>query len=316
MITKPMDVLTNYEIRKTKKQKSAFITAVTAYAASQRYSTKIEKGRFGCRNIVIGDPVKADYVITAHYDTCAWLPLPNFITPMCLPVYILYQLLIMAVMVVLLAAPGWIASFFTDNELISNLIGFLGYTLVLLAFIAGPANRHNANDNTSGVVTLLQIMESLPDVLRDRVCFVLFDLEESGLIGSSVYRKKYRTATERQTIINMDCVGDGDEIMLIPNKKLRRQEDFMSRLDMLSGTWGSKRLRVHKKGLAIYPSDQMNFPNSMAVAAFHRKRFVGLYMGRIHTHRDTILDRTNVNILRAALISLVANPNNNNTSKG
>lgn len=308
MITKPMDVLTNYEVRKSKKQKAAFITAVTAYATSQRYSTKVEKGSFGCRNIVIGDPESADYLITAHYDTCAWLPLPNLVTPFHLPAFMLYQLVLLAAMMVLMTLPGMIAALFSQNDFLSALIGFVGYWAVLLLLVAGPANRHTANDNTSGVVTLLEIMASLPKNCRNKVCFVLFDLEEAGLLGSASYRKAHKAATNQQIVLNMDCVGDGDEIVLIPNKKLRKQETAMTKLRRISGSWGRKSLTIHEIGMGIYPSDQANFPNGVAVAAFRRSKLFGLYYGRIHTHRDTILELTNVNVLRAALISLIANP--------
>ena len=92
MITKSIDVLERYEIRKTKKQKAAFISAVTAYAERQRYTVRVEEGKMGCRNIVIGDPKRADYLLTAHYDTPASIGLPNFITPCNPVVFLLWQL--------------------------------------------------------------------------------------------------------------------------------------------------------------------------------------------------------------------------------
>ncbi len=308
MITRPMDVLEHYEVRKTKKQKTAFLTAAMAYAASRRYTAKIEGGSFGCRNLVIGDAEKADYVLTAHYDTCPWLPLPNFVTPFSIPLYVLYQLFLTLALLALAFLPGIVARALAPQSLWSDLVAFIGYWLVLLLVIAGPANRHTANDNTSGVVTLLEIMDSLPENCRHKVCFVLFDLEEAGMLGSAAYRKAHRAATNRQILVNMDCVGDGDEIVLIPNKALRKDENFLRRLQTIAGTWGRKSIRVHRKGAVVYPSDQMLFPKGVAVAAFRRKRFIGPYYGRIHTHRDQILDHTNVNVLRAALISLIADP--------
>ena len=73
-------VFQNYEIRKTKKQKSAFIDYVKTVADENGYSCEIQKGALGVRNIVIGSPEKAKVIYTAHYDTCAALPFPNFIT--------------------------------------------------------------------------------------------------------------------------------------------------------------------------------------------------------------------------------------------
>lgn len=88
------EIFDNYQIRKTKKQKTAFIEYVKKLAEEYGYSLKVEKGSFGVRNIVIGDPDTAKVLYTAHYDTCARLPFPNFITPKCFLIYLLYQLLI------------------------------------------------------------------------------------------------------------------------------------------------------------------------------------------------------------------------------
>lgn len=306
MINKPMDVLINYEVRKSKKQKSAFITAVSSYASSQRYSINVENGSFGCRNIVIGDPEKADYLITAHYDTCAWMPFPNLVTPFNLLAYCIYQLFILLVLFVVTMVAGILIGWCIGSDMIGYWIGYALYWILWLGLMFGPANRHTANDNTSGVVTLLEIMTSLPENMRNKVCFVLFDLEEAGLIGSAAYRKAHKSATSRQLVLNMDCIGDGDEIYLIPGRKLRKQEKIMDRLESLTGNWGKKSLAVHRKGFSIYPSDQLNFPNGVAIAAFKRNKIFGLYYDRIHTHLDTVLDRTNVNVLRAAIISLIA----------
>ena len=79
MIEIPMDVLKQFPIRKNKKQKQAFRDAVQSYAQSLRYSVAIEKGSFGAKNVVIGNPETAKYLITAHYDTPAALPFPNLI---------------------------------------------------------------------------------------------------------------------------------------------------------------------------------------------------------------------------------------------
>ena len=175
----------------------------------------------------------------------------------------------------------------------------------LIQLTCGFKIKHNANDNTSGVVTVLEILTSIPENLRDRVCFVLFDLEEAGLLGSAAYRKAH-PASARQTVINLDCVGEGDGLYLIPNKTQRADEALMEKLQIFSGTYGKKTLRVHEKGLFFYPSDQMVFPRGMAVAAFRQHKLFGPYMGKIHTRKDTELDMTNVNILRAAIISLIS----------
>ena len=54
----------------------------------------------------------------------------------------------------------------------------------------------------------------------------------------------------------------------------------------------------------MYPSDQANFPWGVGICAL-RKGKAGLYLSRIHTRRDTVLEETNVNILRAALTTFL-----------
>ena len=61
---------------------------------------------------------------------------------------------------------------------------------------------------------------------------------------------------------------------------------------------------VIEKGFAIYPSDQKHFPYGVGIAAFRRKKGIGLYVDRIHTWRDTILEEENVDYLRDALLKL------------
>ena len=81
MISKPMDVLQCFPIRKSKKQKQAFRDAVQSYLKTIGYDSAIEQGRLGAKNIVIGNPETAKFLITAHYDTPAAMPFPNLITP-------------------------------------------------------------------------------------------------------------------------------------------------------------------------------------------------------------------------------------------
>ena len=305
MLARPMDVLTAFPVRKTKMQKEAFRIAVQSYAEMLDYPCIMEKGSFGCRNIVIGDPEKAKFLVTAHYDTCARMLLPNFITPCNLWVYTGYQLLIIAGIVLISALTGGVLGIFAENREIGITIALAVYWILLFLMLLGPANPSNANDNTSGVITLLEILRTMPENQRHKVCFVLFDLEEAGLIGSSSYRKAHKNATDQQLILNMDCVGDGDYLRIFPTKKLLKDRKKLTSLYKACGYFGKKQLLVHEKGSYFYPSDQMNFPYGAGIAAFRNDKRFGLFYSRIHTPRDTVLEETNIQILRAALTSFI-----------
>lgn len=304
MIQQPMDVLSQHPIRKSKKQKQAFREDVNAYVTTLGYEYRAEKGSFGAQNLVIGDPEKAKVLITAHYDTCAALPFPNLITPCNFLPFLGYQLLLVFVLLAVPVLLGIGVGFLTGSVDIGYWSGYLFFWVQLIMMFVGPANKTNANDNTSGVVTLLEIARTLPENLRGKTCFVLFDLEEAGLLGSSSYRKAHKKETDCQTVLNLDCVGDGDHIRFFPTKKLKKDKKRLSALYKACGYFGKKDILVREKGFSIYPSDQAAFPYGVGICALRDSK-AGLYLGRIHTRRDTILEQTNVNLLRAALTTYI-----------
>ena len=306
MIQNPMDVLKLFPIRKSKQQKEAFADAVIEYAQEQGYTACVEEKKKDVRNIVIGDLSSAKYMITAHYDTPASIGLPNFIVPNNPVLFVGIQLLLVAFLVAFAVGVGFLAYWICENDSISYLVGYFAYLILFLLMIKGPANRNNANDNTSGIVTLLEILSALANDLRDSVCFVLFDMEEGGLIGSSIFRKTHKSVTENLVVLNLDCVGDGDIIQLTPVKKARKNPELLDSLAKVCGRVGNKELRLREKGFYGGSSDHKNFPLGVAIMSFHYKKGIGLYCGRIHTWRDTVLDKTNVDVLRDALISLIA----------
>lgn len=304
MLTRPMDILTAFPVRKSKQQKQEFRDAVQSYLKQLGYSPTVEKGSLGCRNVVTGDPETAQYLITAHYDTCARLPIPNLITPCNFWAFIGYQLVMALLMLFVPAVPGTLAGLLVGSIDVGYYVWFLGVWALIALMLIGPANKHNANDNTSGVVTLLEIARSLPESQRGKVCFVLFDLEEAGLIGSAAYRKAHKKASDSQLVLNLDCVGDGDHIRFFPTKKLKKDRKQLTSLYKACGYFGKKNVLVQEKGFSVYPSDQANFPYGVGICAL-RKKGKTLYLSRIHTPKDTILEETNVNILRAALITFI-----------
>lgn len=304
MLARPMDVLTAFPVRKSKAQKQAFRDAVQSYLEKMDYTVTTQQGSFGCRNLIIGDPETAKYLVTAHYDTCAGMPIPNFITPCNLLPYIAYQALLLLGIAIMAFAVGTFALVLTGSDAVCSIVAAATVWLAIGLMLFGPANKHNANDNSSGVVTLLEIARTMPENQRHKVCFVLFDLEEAGLIGSASYRKAYKHASENQLVLNLDCVGDGDYLRMFPTKKLKKDRKKLTSLYKACGYFGKKSLLVHEKGFSIYPSDQSNFPYGVGICALKKKKKT-LYMDRIHTSKDTILEETNVNLLRAAITTFI-----------
>lgn len=301
----PMDVVKNYPVRKSKKQKQAFRSDVAQWLQNLGYPVCEEEGSFHSCNLVIGDPQRARYLVTAHYDTCARLPFPNLITPCNFWTFLLYQIFICLMLMLPALAVGGLVGYLLHSFDIGYFLFVVLLWAAIVLMLIGPANSSNVNDNTSGVVTLLEIARSIPELHRKNVCFVLFDLEEAGLIGSASYKKKHKREIPNQLVLNLDCVGEGDDIYFFPTAKLKKSKERLAPLQKLAGGYGKKSIAVRTKGFSIYPSDQSNFPYGVGICALKRG-WAGLYLSRIHTPRDTVLDETNVNILRAALTTLIS----------
>lgn len=299
-------IFEKHQIRKSRKQKTAFIDYVQSTAASLGYDCRIEKGYLGARNIVVGDPDTARVVYTAHYDTCAVMPFPNFITPKCIWLFLLYQIAVGILMVGIPSAlvAGLFFALAACGIAANILLLYYLWLILLLAacwlIMAGPANRHTANDNTSGVTTLLDTMAALPSELRGEVAFVFFDLEEMGLFGSAGFASKHKRVTKNTLLINFDCVSDGKNILFVLRKGAARYTEAIQAAFPSTETFT---VETVSKG-AIYPSDQANFARGVGVAALKKTKGGLLYMDRIHTNRDTVYMEENIAYLTEGAVRL------------
>lgn len=293
-------IFANHEIRKSRQQKTYFIDWVTEFVKAKGYVVKVEKGSYKSRNIVIGDPDSAKVIFTAHYDTCAVMPLPNFITPKGFLCYLLYQLVLTLAMI---AVPAVIAALVgLVNVVLVPLTAVVCIYVVLALMIFGPANKHTANDNTSGVTAVLDLMNALPEDKRKDVAFVLFDLEEAGLIGSSSFAKKHRDSIKDTLLINFDCVSDGENILFALNRKAKGYKEKLEQAYVGNDKYT---VDVSYKGV-FYPSDQMNVPMGVGVASLKKSKISGvLYMDKIHTKKDTVYCQDNIDFLVNGSLSLV-----------
>lgn len=293
------EILDNYQIRKTKKQKSRFIEFASNKIGDMGYGCYIEKGSLGARNIVVGDVKSAKVVFTAHYDTCPRLPVPNFITPKRFSIYLLYQLLITLGMFLIAGAVsfllGFCAGMLSPGEWETFAISYFGSLFILLflmyMLLFGPANKHTVNDNTSGVICLFEIMKRLPREEREKAAFIFFDLEEVGLVGSSSFAKMHRSEMKDKLLINFDCISDGDNFLFALKKGTVGYKEKIERA--YQPTRGEGNAEVLTKGV-FYPSDQMVFPLGVGVCALRSTKKGLLYMNRIHTGRDTIYREENI----------------------
>lgn len=295
-------ILENYQVRKSKKQKIAFAQLLQAHIPELWFQ---EGGRPKNRNLVVGDPNTAKVILGAHYDTCARLPFPNFITPKKPLIAIGYSLLIALPVILIIIALNVITALFTFDPLLNYCLTLLVYLAFMWLLLAGPANKHTANDNTSGVITLLEIYQQMDPEAKKEVCFVFFDNEEAGLLGSGYFRRKYKKAIKNTLMLNFDCVSDGNHFLLGISKKAN-QKYHVAIAQAFTPTDGKAVLLENLKKL-YYPSDQAGFPLGVSVAALNYKKPFGYYMDKIHTDKDRVFDESNIAYLAERTIRLIEN---------
>lgn len=297
-------IFDKYEVRKTRKQKAMFRDYAVETAQNMGYTATVEKG-LGAKNIIVGNPETAKVIYTAHYDTCPALPFPNFITPKNIGLYILYNIgLVLGIFIVVFGicfgvftGLRFALSNFDLNsktvDITCDIIDLVVWLAVFLLIYLGPANKHTANDNTSGVTALFDIMAALPEELRGKVAFIFFDCEEQGMFGSSAFASKHKEIKKTKTVINFDCVSDGENFIFAVRKKADK-----AIIPLLKQAYKSDKFAVEvlDKGV-IYPSDQLQFKNGVGVAALKKSKGGILYMNRIHTKKDTIYNEENIEFL-------------------
>lgn len=208
--------------RMSRSHKSNFRDFVVEYSKTLGYEAKVDDC-FLAKNVIVGDLKKAKIVLTAHYDTPPNLPF-NFVKK---------QAVGLGVGSLALAGLGLI---FTDLALKNGspqmiesamnvakgiaaiptlaMAGSTGLALYSMGLLGGE-NKNNYDDNTSGVLTLITLMnyyKSLPPEQRDEIAFVFFDNEEKGLFGSLCHRVKHLKKCKNQQFLNFDCVGVGKNV--------------------------------------------------------------------------------------------------------
>lgn len=285
-------ILESYQIRKTKKQKLQFIDLLRQHFPNLQIQ---EGGIIKCRNIIIGDIENAKVILSAHYDTCSVLPFPNFITPKKPLFTILYSILIIIPIFVVVLLLNKLLNQLSNDYWLHYFLSIAVYFGLLALLVIGPANKHTANDNTSGVITLCELLDALTEEERNKVAFVFFDHEETGLIGSYLFKKQHKNIMQNKLLINFDCVSDGDYILLAATKAAR--DTYAEQFEASFRSMDNKTILLDSLEKIYYPSDHAGFHVALAAAALKQKPVIGYYMDRIHTSKDTVFDETNITLL-------------------
>ena len=286
-------LLTVHPVRKTGAQKREFRQWLLRELKRAGWKAGEETyGKWnGSVNVVAGDPDRADIFLCAHYDTGSRMLIPDFVSPANVLAHICYHL---AAALALAAAAFLLAlavSFPLDQPgLMLPLFLVLAVAGLWLAAY-GPANQSNANGNSSGVLALMAAAREVRP--GKRVCLVFLDNNERSLLGASAFKKQHIDKASQCLFIDLDCVGDGEELLLIPSKYSRWDGALLEVLESSFPEGEEMRPHVLAKGLQYYPSDNRKFKFHVTVCACRYLSGLGYYIPHLRTKKDTVLREEN-----------------------
>jgi len=297
-------LMEKFPVRRTREQKADFRAWASAFCEERGWRVTVEepsKGRQ--KNMIIGDPEHAAVLFSAHYDTPANNVVPNLMIPCNMPLFVLWQALIVCVLIAFGLAVDFAAGALGASPRIRAFAFIGGYFALLLLMNLFP-NKHNANDNTSGVAAVLQMIDTMPAEDRAKCAFLLFDEEEHGCRGSKLYAKDHAELAWMRLLVNLDCVGDGDTFLFSAPDPARRCPGYSRLLKVLADRPGRKSEFVASKYCRIR-SDHRAFKCGIGAAAFTRGK-LGCITGRIHTGRDTVCSQENLDWISGGLCDFVS----------
>ena len=206
----------DYPVRRKAQEKENMRTYLMGQLRALGYDAKLNDcGK--AVNVIAGDPERASILYAAHYDTPLREPLPAILCPTRPVTYLLYQALTPVLALVLCFAVSLGVTFALSLPNLTLPL-FLVLLIGALAYLKyGPSEKNNVNANTSGVAALLRTAEQLTPRYRNDVCLLFLDGGSDNMRGAKGFRKRYPSAKEKP-VLCLDCVGSGDELLILPGK--------------------------------------------------------------------------------------------------
>lgn len=305
------DINTTFKTRKSLKEKSEFRFWAIKEAKKLGYDAMVDAiGKHN--NVVIGDLNTARVVFSAHYDTPAWSLFPNIMIPRNKFMFYLYQFLAPILLVIISLALARLPLNFLskhitlESKTIWMLTFLLIYYLFFILFYKLFKNPNNINDNTSGIASIYKLLSVINDEDKNKVAFVLFDNEEKGKLGSKALNKRNPNVFTKKLVINIDCVGYGNNIITVAKDEAAKLEEYKKLIDVFKNNEEFNVYHYPIKG-SESNSDYKSFPCGVGIMACKKARIIGFYTPRIHTPFDTIADSKNIDFIADNLNSFINN---------
>ena len=298
----------DYPVRRKAQEKENMRTYLMGQLRALGYDAKLNDcGK--AVNVIAGDPERASILYAAHYDTPLREPLPAILCPTRPVTYMLYQALTPVLALVLCFAVSLGVTFALSLPNLTLPL-FLVLLIGALAYLKyGPSEKNNVNANTSGVAALLRTAEQLTPRYRNDVCFLFLDGGSDNMRGAKGFRKRYPSAKEKPALC-LDCVGSGDELLILPGKASRWNDKLLDTILEQFSNSERKTCFLKTDGLVHYPSDNRAFMGGTVICACKKVKGFGRC---ILPRKATGIDEENLSLLCDGLCKLVMYYNPQNT---
>lgn len=294
-------IVSKYGTRFFPKQKKRFRKFIKEEMDKLGWNSEMIKG-----NIIVGDIEQVEYIFTAHYDTPGKIPgYARFSYKLFGNTSIVFSNLLIILIIILYSTFMVVLGKMFGLDDIIKLIANIPYIVLILGIFI--PNKNNYNDNSSGILTLMNIAHEISDhnINKNKVAFVFFNNEEWGLLGSTAmkkYWKKNKTPLKGKKIINFDCVGNGDTILITHGRNDKLAKEMQERFK-LSTIHDVERFKYN-----IIPlSDDFKFRKKGAIGiVFCNKSKLGkgYYIPDIHCSKDIKLNLENIELLTSEILNL------------
>lgn len=287
-------IMREYPLRRKAQEKENMRSYLMGQSRALGYEAQLINRR-GATNVVAGDVEKAQIVLCARYNTALREVLPQFICPTRPLTYVLYQ----ALTPVLILLGSFVLSFALTFAIQRPTLTLPLFILLLVGALLylrfGPSETRTANDNSSGVAALLMVMESLTPRYRGTVAFAFLDKN-----GGKVLKKCFPSLGEK-VVVNLDCVGCGNEILILPSKYTRWNGELLDKINESFENTETKTCFNKTDGLVYYPSENRAFRYNVAICACRKVSGFGRFVKQLSDD----IDGENLEVIRNGLVKLI-----------
>lgn len=208
--------------RYTEEDKLTFLSKIKKEFSKLGYQTQILKKdlkRFSGLNLYIGDVVKANNLVIAHYDTpynsfddnIKFYPFDTLKSNKAIadkPKMRALRVIIVGMVLMFI-----VMFFFKIKQPYTNIllvVSTVVMTLVGYLLMRGAPNVANANLNTSGVLAILDLAKLKPS----DTAFILTDRECIDNLGDVMVNEALPSSIDKKTVIHLKAIGNGEDIVI------------------------------------------------------------------------------------------------------